>query len=76
MVAAAAVVAIPWGWGAAQYPTMLEPDVTVGASAATDSVLTPVLIVLAVGAVILIPSLWWLYSLFSRHVPDTGMRTE
>jgi cytochrome d ubiquinol oxidase subunit II len=76
MVAAAAVVAVLWGWGAAQYPTMLEPDVTVGTSAATDSVLAPVLIVLAVGAVILIPSLWWLYSMFSRPVPGTGTRAR
>jgi cytochrome d ubiquinol oxidase subunit II len=78
VVAAAAVVAILWGWGAAQYPTMLEPGVTVSASAAADSVLAPVLIVLAVGAAILIPSLWWLYSMFSRRVPgtDTGARTD
>jgi cytochrome d ubiquinol oxidase subunit II len=62
VVGAAAVVAILWGWGAAQYPAVLEPNVTVAASASTDSVLAPVLIVLAVGAAILIPSLWWLYS--------------
>ncbi|MGA8116635.1 MAG: cytochrome d ubiquinol oxidase subunit II [Actinocatenispora sp.] len=66
VVAALAVVAIVWGWGVAQYPTMLEPHLTAAAAVAQPSVLSATLIVLAVGAVLLVPSLWWLYSLSQR----------
>jgi cytochrome d ubiquinol oxidase subunit II len=69
VVAALAVTAILWGWAVAQYPVMLEPNVTVAAVAAQSSVLQPVLIVLVVGAVILAPSLWWLYSLSQHATP-------
>jgi cytochrome d ubiquinol oxidase subunit II len=66
VLAALAVTSILWGWGVAQYPNMLEPNVTVTASAAQDSVLAATLIALAVGAALLIPSLLWLYQLFQR----------
>jgi cytochrome d ubiquinol oxidase subunit II len=72
VVAALAVTAILWGWAVAQYPDLLEPHVTVAASAALDSVLGTVLIVLAVGAALLVPSLWWLYHLFQR--PEVDVR--
>jgi cytochrome d ubiquinol oxidase subunit II len=51
---------------------MLEPSTTVAASAAQPSVLAPTLIALAVGAALLLPSLWWLYSLFQgeSRAPD------
>jgi cytochrome d ubiquinol oxidase subunit II len=74
VVAALAVAALLWGWAVAQYPVLLEPDVTVAASAAHDSVLAPTLVALAVGAVILVPSLWWLYSLFQQR-PRERSRT-
>jgi cytochrome d ubiquinol oxidase subunit II len=67
VVAALAVTALLWSWGLAQYPVMLEPSTTVAASAAQPSVLAPTLIALAVGAALLLPSLWWLYSLFQRE---------
>jgi cytochrome d ubiquinol oxidase subunit II len=67
IVAALAVTAILWGWALAQYPALLEPHVTVAASAAEGSVLAPVLVVVAVGAALLTPSLWWLYSLFQKR---------
>jgi cytochrome d ubiquinol oxidase subunit II len=66
IVGALAVAVILLGWGVGQYPDMLEPGPTVSAAAAPDSVLTPVLITLAVGAVIIGPALWWLYSLFQH----------
>jgi len=44
-------------WTAAQYPYILEPGVTVEEAAATDAVLVAVLVSLAVGAVLLVPSL-------------------
>ncbi|HVV22200.1 MAG TPA: cytochrome d ubiquinol oxidase subunit II, partial [Pseudonocardiaceae bacterium] len=76
VVAALAVTAILWGWALAQYPALLEPHVTVTAAAAEGAVLAPVLIAVAVGAALLAPSLWLLYSLFQRRVDagrvDTG----
>lgn len=70
--AALAVTAILWSWGAAQYPRMLAPDTTVADAAAHASVLGPSLVALAVGAVLLVPSLLWLYALFQRPPQQPG----
>ncbi|MGH3846432.1 MAG: cytochrome d ubiquinol oxidase subunit II [Pseudonocardiaceae bacterium] len=70
VTAALAVTAVLWGWALAQYPYLLPPpamaDVTITASAATPAVLLAMLIALAVGAALLIPSLLWLFMLFQR----------
>ncbi|MEU5027698.1 cytochrome d ubiquinol oxidase subunit II [Streptomyces milbemycinicus] len=66
-LAALAVAAILWAWGVAQYPAMLVPGVTVGDAASTHPVLIACLVSLAVGSLILVPSLWWLYSVFQRE---------
>ncbi|MFE2674915.1 cytochrome d ubiquinol oxidase subunit II [Streptomyces hygroscopicus] len=71
--AALAVALIIWAWGAAQYPLMLAPDLTVARAAAPPSVLAAVLIVFMAGALLLVPSLGWLYALFQR--PETGATT-
>ncbi|MUL41973.1 cytochrome d ubiquinol oxidase subunit II [Streptomonospora sp. PA3] len=63
--AALAVAGLLWGWGAAQYPRLL-PGVTLREAAATDAVLGAALGALAVGAVLLVPSLLWLYTMFQR----------
>jgi cytochrome bd ubiquinol oxidase subunit II len=76
LVAALAVTAILWGWGVAQYPNMLEPDVSVAASAAQDSVLAATLLTLAVGAALLIPSLGLLYWLFQRGEATESRREQ
>ncbi|PNG95127.1 cytochrome d ubiquinol oxidase subunit II [Streptomyces malaysiensis] len=68
--AALAVALILWAWGVAQYPLVLEPDLTVARAAAPPSVLIAVLIVFLAGALLLIPSLGWLYTLFQH--PKTG----
>ncbi|KAB2352560.1 cytochrome d ubiquinol oxidase subunit II [Actinomadura rudentiformis] len=66
ITAALAVAGLLWGWGAGQYPWLL-PGVRVQDAAATDAVLTASLGALAVGAVLLLPSLWWLYATFQRE---------
>jgi cytochrome d ubiquinol oxidase subunit II len=63
--AALAVIAVLWGWAVAQYPAML-PGTSFLAAAATGPVLNAVLAVSAVGAVLLVPSLAWLFVLFQR----------
>jgi cytochrome bd ubiquinol oxidase subunit II len=60
---AAAVAAIVVGWALAQEPYLLPGELTIEQGAAADAVLGAVLISMAVGALILGPSLWWLYRL-------------
>ena len=63
--AALAVVAIVAGWGLAQRPELL-PGLTIQEAAAGHSVLVSVVVALAIGAVILVPSLGLLFSLVLR----------
>jgi cytochrome d ubiquinol oxidase subunit II len=67
VTAALAVAAILWGWAVAQYPYLLPPTIRYPAAAATPAVLTTVLIVTAIGAAVLLPSLAFLLLLFQRQ---------
>lgn len=58
------VVLIVLGWGAAEYPYLVRPEITVRSAAAPDHVLLLILIALLAGTVILIPSLVYLYRVF------------
>ena len=64
--AALAVVLGVWSWGVAQYPTLLQPDVTPTSAAAPSEVLVAVIVGLGIGAVLIVPSLALLFSLFQR----------
>ena len=66
VAAALAVTALLWGWAVAQYPLVLLPDTTIRMAAANPSVLLAALISSAVGAVLLVPSLLWMFVLFQR----------
>lgn len=77
LAAALTVTMLLCAWAAAQYPLLLPPTTTVTDAKAADGVLTATLISLGVGAVILVPSMVWLYYLFQRkHIelagPDEG----
>jgi cytochrome d ubiquinol oxidase subunit II len=61
--AALAVAAIVVGWVLAQRPYVLPPHLTLEQAAAGDATLSAVVIGVAAGMVILVPSLWWLYRL-------------
>lgn len=67
VAAAAEVAAIIGGWGASMAPLLIAPDITLQDAAAPPFVHLVVLIVLAVGAFILVPSLYWLYRVFKRE---------
>jgi cytochrome bd ubiquinol oxidase subunit II len=71
--AALAVAAVIAGWAAAQEPRLL-PGLTVRQAAADPATLTATIIGVAVGAVVLVPSLTLLYTLVLRGRLDTGGR--
>jgi len=72
VLAAAQVALIVLGWGLAQRPNLLGADLTIYGSAAPDEALRPVLIALAAGAVVLLPSLWWLFRVFKSESDPAG----
>ncbi len=65
----AQVALIIGGWALAQSPYLLYPDITIDNSASANSIIVAILIALAIGAVVLLPSMWLLYSLFKGHNP-------
>lgn len=60
----AQVVCLLAGWGAAQYPYLIYPDVTLAAAAAGEATLRFVLYSLPPGLALLLPSLWLLFRVF------------
>lgn len=64
-------VLILGGWALCQYPYMLPPDLTVSAAAAPDVTLELVLAALALGLVVLVPSLIYLYRVFKSRPQRT-----
>jgi cytochrome d ubiquinol oxidase subunit II len=58
------VVLIIFGWGLAQFPYLVAPNLTFSNTAAPDSVLRPVLIVVIIGGIMLVPAFWYLYAVF------------
>jgi cytochrome d ubiquinol oxidase subunit II len=70
-LAMAQVTLIIWGWGLAQFPYIVEPDLTVHGTAAPTRVLRLVLVALAAGAALLVPALIYLFRVFkgSRATP-------
>lgn len=67
VAAAIAVVAAIWSWGVAQYPALLPPSLAVDGAAAAEPVLAAVAIGLGIGALLVLPSLALLYSLFQKR---------
>jgi cytochrome bd ubiquinol oxidase subunit II len=64
VAAAAQVSLILWGWALAQYPYLIPPDLTIRAAAAPRITLVLSLWVLGVGALVLFPSLIYLFRVF------------
>jgi cytochrome bd ubiquinol oxidase subunit II len=65
--AAIQVTGILWGWALAQYPYLIRPDIRLDAAAAPRPVLVALLWVLGAGALVLVPSLVYLFRLFTPH---------
>jgi cytochrome d ubiquinol oxidase subunit II len=64
LAAAAQVTLILWGWALVQYPYAIRPHLTLAAAAAPETVRVALLQVLGVGAVVLLPSLLFLFGIF------------
>jgi len=64
VAAAAQVSLILWGWALAQYPYLIPPDLTIRAAAAPRITLVLTLWVLGAGALVLFPSLIYLFRVF------------
>ena len=64
IAAAAQVTFILLGWGLAQFPHLVTPDVTIQNAAAPESTLKLLLLALGAGAVVLLPSLFYLFQIF------------
>jgi cytochrome bd ubiquinol oxidase subunit II len=64
--AIAAVATIVLGWGVAQYPLLLPPDLTIAAAAAPEGTLQALLVITIVAVVVIGPSIAWLLRLHQQ----------
>jgi cytochrome d ubiquinol oxidase subunit II len=55
------------GWGAAQYPFLVRPDLSIPSAVSPPETLRVILIALAAGALFLFPSIFALFRLFKRE---------
>jgi cytochrome d ubiquinol oxidase subunit II len=70
-LAAAAVVAVIWGWGVAQFPYLLPTSLRIDQAAAPDPTMTAIFIVFAAALVVVLPSLALLYTLAQRDLLES-----
>lgn len=64
VAAAAQAALIVLGWTASQYPYLVVPDIAVGAAGGNERTRQLILAALAVGSVLLFPSLYFLFRVF------------
>ncbi|WP_394826009.1 cytochrome d ubiquinol oxidase subunit II [Pendulispora albinea] len=69
LAAAAQVAFLVAGWGLAQYPYLIYPSLTLFDAAAPPATLDFVLYTLPFGLLLVLPSLIWLFRVFSRARP-------
>ncbi len=67
-LAVAAVVAVIWGWGVAQYPYLLPQTLTIDEGAGASETLTAVLVVFGIAVVVVLPALALLFTLDQRSL--------
>jgi cytochrome bd ubiquinol oxidase subunit II len=61
-------------WGLAQFPYIIPPHATIANSSNDPAVIGTLLVCVAIGMVILIPSLYYLFSVFKLPYPVPGLR--
>jgi cytochrome bd ubiquinol oxidase subunit II len=67
IAAVAQVTFVLLGWGLAQFPHLVTPDITIQSATAPESTLKLLLVALGAGAVVLLPSLFYLFQIFKRQ---------
>ena len=70
VAAVAQVVAVVVGWGAAQHPFVVAPDLPLLTTAAPAATLIAILCACTAGALVLIPALAWLFHVFKLRPRD------
>jgi cytochrome d ubiquinol oxidase subunit II len=75
-LAVGAVVAVIWGWGAAQYPYLLPQTLTIEQGAGASETLTAVLVVFGIAVVVVLPALALLFTLDQRSLLDEEARGD
>lgn len=76
VLAAGQVAVIVAGWGVAHQPNLIAPDVTITNAAAPLITHELLILVLAIGALTLFPSLYGLYRIFKREPIFEEMRKD
>jgi cytochrome d ubiquinol oxidase subunit II len=71
--AAAQVTLILLGWALAQFPYLVEPDMTISSAAAPRATLQLLILALAAGVLVLFPSYYYLFRIFKR---DTSIADQ
>lgn len=64
--AASQVTLLLAGWGMAQHPYLVRPDLPISSSAASPEMLRLLLIILAAGGVLLFPAIYLLFRVFKK----------
>jgi cytochrome bd ubiquinol oxidase subunit II len=72
LAAIAQVALLVIGWGLAQHPVLIAPDLTIRAAAAPDRTFELLAPVLAVGSLVLFPALYWMLRVFKRRPPTAA----
>jgi cytochrome bd ubiquinol oxidase subunit II len=70
-LAGVAFIAVIWGWAVAQFPYLLPTSLRIDQAAAPDATLAVVLIVFAAAAVLVLPSLFLLYTLAQKDILES-----
>lgn len=70
LCAAAQVTLILLGWAFAQYPHIVEPDLTIASAAGPAATLELLLAALVAGVVLLFPSYYYLFRIFKSRAAD------
>jgi cytochrome d ubiquinol oxidase subunit II len=63
------IVFVLWAWAVGQWPALVPPDFTIHGSAAPETTLRALVATIAVGMVVLAPSLWLLFRVFKGRNP-------
>ena len=75
-LAVLAMVAMIWGWGAAQYPYLLPETLTIEEGAGASETLTVVLALFGVAVVVVVPALALLFALDQRSLLEEEAELE